>query len=52
MQEKKIDRPLLVAVIVAAEAHTHAGKAVKKGDKIDVTPEQREWLLKHNIIEA
>lgn len=27
--------------------HTHAGKACLAGDKIDVTPSQKQWLIDH-----
>lgn len=41
-----------IPVVIAVENHSHAGQAVSKGDKIAVTPEERDWLLKHNLIEV
>lgn len=31
-------------------AHTHAGKACLAGDKIDVTPSQKQWLIDHHKV--
>lgn len=41
-----------IPVVIAVETHSHAGQAVNKGDKITVTPSERDWLLKHNLIEV
>lgn len=30
--------------------HTHAGKACLAGDKIDVTPSQKQWLIDHRKV--
>ena len=30
--------------------HTHAGKACVAGDKIDVTPSQKQWLIDHHKV--
>lgn len=31
-------------------SHTHAGKACQAGDKIDVTPSQKQWLIDHHKV--
>ncbi len=41
-----------IPVVIAVENHKHAGQTVNKGDKITVTPSERDWLLKHNLIEV
>jgi len=51
MPEKQKEINLTKAVI-DVDNHTHDGKKLKKGDEIHVTQEQREWLLKHEVIKA
>jgi len=46
MADKKI------TVTITVDNHTHNGKTLKKGEKISVSPDERDFLLKHNIIEA
>lgn len=41
-----------IQVVIAVDNHTHAGQAVSKGDKITVTPDERDWLLKQHLIEV
>lgn len=43
--EKKPDvLPGLVEVTVTVDNHIHQGLPVAKGEKISVTPEERDWL--------
>ncbi|OBY58238.1 hypothetical protein [Pseudomonas sp. AU12215] len=32
--------------------HTHADKECKVGDKIEVTPTEKDWLIRHERIAA
>ncbi|MFZ2452584.1 MAG: hypothetical protein WAW36_18915 [Methylovulum miyakonense] len=41
-----------VQVIIAVDTHSHAGQPVSKGDKITVTPAERDWLSEHQLIEV
>lgn len=36
--------------VTLAKPHTHAGKAHKPGDKIDVTEDQRAWLIERGVV--
>jgi hypothetical protein len=46
------DRPSadLVEVTVIVDSHQHQGQPCAKGDKIKVTPGERDWLANLNII--
>lgn len=50
MPEKQQPEAKAVEVEIAVDNHTHAGKPVKKGDKIPVTESQAEILRAHNVI--
>jgi len=51
MAEKKLDNNL-ITVTIAADNHTHKGNELKKGEKVDVSQSEYEFLLKHKVIEA
>lgn len=36
--------------VTLKKAHTHAGEAMKKGDKINVTEDQVSWLKEREVI--
>ncbi len=45
------DKPAVIRESVTLTApHTHAGKDCIKGDQIDVTPQQKEWLIRKGKI--
>lgn len=50
--EKEQAKEPLVSVTVIAENHTHKGKVVEKGGKIDVSKDQLKWLIKNKIIKG
>jgi len=49
---KEQPKEVLVTVTVITENHTHKGKQVEKGGKIDVSKDQVKWLIKNKIIEG
>lgn len=40
----------LVEVTILVDNHQHEGQLCKKGDKIKVTADERDWLANLNII--
>ncbi len=48
MPVKKAER---VKVTLIAP-HTHAGEQKQAGDEISVTPDQKAWLIKQNVIKG
>jgi hypothetical protein len=36
--------------VTLAKPHTHAGEPKQPGDKINVTPDQRTWLIERGIV--
>lgn len=43
LQPEKVD-------VVLKKGHTHGKRAFKEGDKIKVTPAQRDWLISKGIV--
>ena len=43
------EQPALVEVVLD-KAHTHKGQPCSKGDKIEVTEDQKAWLTKQGVI--
>lgn len=53
MSTKNSAAPQLELVeVTLAKAHTHKRQALKAGDKIMVTADQKAWLEKHGIVGA
>ncbi|WVM88938.1 hypothetical protein ULG90_06420 [Halopseudomonas pachastrellae] len=44
-------QPELVEVVLAKD-HTHKNAPCKAGDKINVTPAQRDWLVGKGVVSA
>ncbi|MCO1336720.1 hypothetical protein MO867_20545, partial [Microbulbifer sp. OS29] len=38
--------------VTLIEAHTHRGRPCEKGEEIEVTENQRDWLIKHKKVAA
>ncbi|WP_445364396.1 hypothetical protein ACJJIQ_09045 [Microbulbifer sp. ANSA003] len=38
--------------VTLIEAHTHRGRPCEKGEKIEVTENQRDWLIQHKKVAA
>lgn len=44
-------QPELVEVVLAKD-HTHKRRLCKAGEKINVTPAQRDWLVSKGVVSA
>ena len=50
MSRKKEEAAVTRETVTLAAPHTHAGKDCNKGNQIDVTPKQKEWLIRKGKI--
>jgi len=50
--EKAAPKQETVEVTLLKDGHTHKGKVCKKGDKITVTLQQRDFLIAKELVAA
>lgn len=49
-QKKATAKPVEREEVTLIDRHTHGGEPKKKGDKIRVTPRQKQWLIDHKKV--
>jgi len=51
MAEPPISPDALVGVVILVDSHWHEGRPIKKGETINVSQSDRDWLLQQHLID-